>query len=313
MNIQAANFDDILSYYFYATDANEALDVLQRKIERGKEKWLKRMLRDYREDPIYDPDEVAFRDGVDALLTFCNVVEYAATGRLINMQPSRHWSWLPLSGVLRNVHVRKYYRDFYPDRLPQLLLYRIDGKHEAVEEPGAENHCRRFLTLDWQFEKKHRSGYLLKLLDDFTIEDIRFSDVTERFEAPDGVIKSLLRPYDKKKAIDEAVIEFSQFLSFCGVLNQELEDTTGFPLLQAEAWSRYAYWFEIIEPKMNRRLGRTLNKFVTWKPPQGGQEAEKEIQDFVATAKSNLQKLFSREYSSRINTILTTLDSSQTS
>ncbi|HMP72081.1 MAG TPA: hypothetical protein PKE55_02350 [Kiritimatiellia bacterium] len=304
MNVQETNFDDILSFYFYGTDARKAMGELERKINAGQEAWLKRMLRDYREDPVYNPDEIAFRDSVDDLMTFCNVIEYAATGRLIGMQPSSKWSWAPLAKILRNIHVQKYYMNFYPDRLPQLLLKRLDGEYEAVDGEGVEKHCLKFMELDRQFVRHHRSGCLLKLLDDFTIGGVRFSDVTSKFETPDSVLESLLKADSEKDVVDEAMSEFGQFLSFCGVLVAGLDQAEKYPLLQAEAWARYAYWFEIIELKMKRRLGRTLDKFVAWKAPGGKENAVKEIQEFVVATKTTLNKLFSNDYGTRIDSIL---------
>lgn len=66
--------------------------------------------------------------------------------------------------------------------------------------------------------------------------------------------------------------------------------------MQAEIWLRYAYWFEVIAEKLERRLGRALDRFADWQPPAGSEQAFKEIQGYVIKTRLTLETLFTNRY-----------------
>ena len=304
MNLHVANFQDIFSTYFQGTDAHNAAGVILRKIELGESAWLARSLRHHREDPITKSKEIAFRDGVDELIDCFNVVEVAAMAGLISVDAADPWFGETVFPILKDFHVRKYYKVNYPQRLPQMLLLRLEGKNLLVE-PEAETLGLAFLDLDRRFNMDLGDSYLLALFDDFTIAgQYRFKDVIRLLEMPEKFMASLFKNEEDKDVPEQAAQELTLFIDFCFRLKELLEAGAKRKVLQAEIWLKYSYWFDILSKKLNRRLGQVLDRFVVWKPSSGGDQAVEEIQNYVLKARATLDFLFSQKYAGRVDALL---------
>jgi hypothetical protein len=303
VNISEINFQDILSDYFYGTGALSATETLLNAITKCKKAWMKRMLRHHGEWPVSDSYEIQFRDAVDDLIVCYNVLEVAITGGLILQPENNSQFWNDARVILENEFVRYYYVNLYPERLPQLLLLRLQCKFGYIEDGPTRVLVMSFFDLDRQFIQNHRGRYLLKMLDDFTIAGYRFLDVSSLLESPEKFIKSLLKNPDEKSILDEAVHELDLFLEFCFKLYDMILRSEPWPLLQSEIWLRYSYWFDIIGVQLNHHLGKALDKFLTW-PPLSADQNLSEIQNYVDRARRTLKYLLSAKYTSYADKML---------
>lgn len=221
MNLQEANFEDILSFYYENTDAREAAKELLGAIYGGNHAWLERTLRYHGERRVSDLTEIAFRNGVDDLMDCFGVLEIGATAGFVSVDSGPRGFRTDALRLLQNEHVRKYYASNYPERLPQMFLLRLEGRNGHVEDAAATPLCLSFFSLDHTFVQNHRAGYLLMLLDDFTVDGYRFEDMIGLLERPDQFVESLFRV--RKTALDYAVQELSLFFDFCFNLKELLE------------------------------------------------------------------------------------------
>jgi hypothetical protein len=177
-----------------------------------------------------------------------------------------------------------------------------------VEPESVQPLCLQFLELDRRFVENHRAGYLLRLLDDFIItrggRDFEFGDIVSLLETPEQFVASLFKTEKDKTVLDHAVAELGQFFAFCHSLDLLLQSAAAFPIIQAEFWARYAYWFENIARRMKSKLRKALEQFTKWKPSRGGSEAALEVQAYVSTAMRMIDSLCSGPYAARLDVVL---------
>lgn len=211
MNLQQANFEDLLATYYLGTAAHEAAQQLGNLIRAEQHLRLATLLRDYRERAIYLDEEIKLRAATDRLMSCCSVMEIASlTGFVPELrQTDFGMAMLP---ILENKHVRRYYEEFYPTKLPQLFRYRLAGTHRTIEKadrPDSDGRVMAFLDLDRRFMEKLDDGYLLRMLDSFRIQGYRFSDVVAVVSKPEEFINRLLLAPEERDALSRALNEFS--------------------------------------------------------------------------------------------------------
>jgi hypothetical protein len=151
----------------------------------------------------------------------------------------------------------------------------------------------QFLALDHRFMTTLNDGYLLRMLDSFTIDGYRFSDVVRLIREPQEYIRRVLLPPEKRDVIDVALNEFSLFLEFSFDLHRLLCRLAERPLFQSEIWNHYSYWFGIIGQQLKKRLGEALRQFLTWNADGDSQWVASEIRGYVTEALRVLDTLTS--------------------
>lgn len=297
MNLQLANFENLLATYYYGTAAHKAAEQINALIRSEQNLQLATLLRDYRIRAIYSKNEIELRAGTDRLMNCFSAMEIASLAGFISELQHTDFGneMLPL---LENKNVRQYYEEFYPTKLPKLFRCRLAGTNcviEKIDHIDSSVGVMAFLFLDRSFMEKLEDGYLLRMLDSFSIQGYRFSDVVEVISKPEEFINYLLLAPEKSDALSRALNEFSLFMQFCFDLRTLLEKARLQPLLQSAMWNHYSYWFDIIGEKLNERLGDALSQFLKWKPKGDDKNATKEIQNYVYEARTVLKSLTSRK------------------
>lgn len=298
MNVQRANFQDILRFYFERQTANTAAEFLEQMISRHQYLQLGDLLRDHNRKAVYSERERYQRACVDDLMLCCGIFEIGCLTQFIPA-PDGSSFWRKMQAILENNQVRRYYEKFYPLRLPQLLTLRLQQRFHQVEMNTAEiaNVMIQFLALDRGFMSSLNDSYLLSMLDSFTIQGYRFRDVVKLIRDPRIFIERMLLPPTKRSIPDLALQELSQFFQFAITLDELLGSLGKYPLVQSEIWNHYSYWFESIGKELDRKLGMALDQFLGWEPIGPDSHATVEIQRYVGQARRVIDTLTSRQYS----------------
>ena len=309
MNLQWANFEDLLATYYHGTAAHEAASHLAALISRKREGELATLLRDYREKAITSPTEINLRAAIDRLMNCCSVIEIASLTSFVPELSQTSFA-REMQPILDDRNVRRYYQEFYPTKLPQLFCYRLAGSNcsiEAAEQGVSFRNVMAFLDLDRRFSEKLDDGYLLRMLDSFRIQGYWFSDVVDIIGSPQGFINRLMLPPEERDARSQALTEFSLFMQFCFDFRLLLNWTESEPLLQSAMWNHYSYWFDIIGDKLRQQLGDALARFLEWTPAGTDQETAKAIQTYVREAEGVLRVLTSRQFAGPVDALLRSL------
>ncbi|MDB6027363.1 MAG: hypothetical protein JWM68_3586 [Verrucomicrobiales bacterium] len=310
MNLQVANFEDLLQTYYHGTSAHTAATHLRNLIVHGPHLQLENLLRDFRQRAIVSDHEIKLRAATDRLMTCYSIMEIAS---LIGFIADIHRTEFGAEAiiVLEDKQVRQYYEEFYPTKLPRLFRFRLTGKSYGLSRaanPVTGGNFIAFLDLDRRFMENLEDRYLLRMLDSFTIDGYWFSDVVELIGTPEAFIDHLLRSSEDRDARSCALFEFSIFMQFCFDLKELLERFGSQPLLQSAMWNHYGYWFDIVGKQLNEQLGAALARFLQWEPRSGRKEVVDEVRTYVSEAQTALKLLTSRAYSSPVDTVLKTME-----
>jgi hypothetical protein len=298
VNVQRANFQDILRFYFERQTTKTATEVLEEMIAGRQHLQLANLLRDHRVKSVYSKRERYLRACVDDLLLCYNIFEIGALTQFIP-KPDGSEFWQRVRVILENKQIRRYFEEFYPLRLPQLLGLRLQERYSQVEseDSAMASVMIQFLALDRGFMSNLNDSYLLSMLDSFTIQGYCFRDVVDLIAVPEKFIKGILIPPAKRSIPDSVIQELGQFFQFSVNLDELLQSLDGFALVQSEIWNHYSYWFERIGRKLSRKLGQALDQFLRWKPANSSDDAAREIQEYVGQARLVIETLTSNRYS----------------
>ena len=305
MNVQEANLADVLSAYYNGTRAATAAAHLQEQIEGRRHQELAVLLRHYRERPITDPDEMDMRAAVDDLMICCDVLEIGVLAAFLP-PPDDSDFWRSIKTLLANPELRQYYATYYPLKLPQLLHRRLTGRHSSVETtaPDGAGLMFQFLALDHRFMATLNDGYLLRMLDSFSIGEYRFNDVVRLIASPQEFVRRITLPPEERSVPDQALYEFSLFVQFSANLHELLGRMAPYPLLQSEVWNHYGYWYGIIGSELNEQLSAALAQFLQWKPNGENAAIADEIREDVRQGQHVLAALTSGAYSRPVERLL---------
>lgn len=232
VNLQQANYESLLDSYYQNTTAHQAAEHLGSLIQDKKGQELAILLRDYREEAITSSREINLRAATDRLMKCCSVMEIASLARFIPDLRQTKFG-LEMHAILENEYVRRYYEEFYPEKLPLLFRFRLAGKNLASENIEASNingTIIAFLDLDRRFMETLDDSYLLRMLDSFTIDGYRFSDIIDLINRPSEFIHYLLMEPKERETLSHAVNELSLFMQFCFDLKCLLSRSSSYPI-----------------------------------------------------------------------------------
>ncbi len=302
MNIQKANFEDLLARYYHGTAAHVAAEHLSDLIQDNEYLQLATLLRDYRERAITEQKEIELRAATDRLMNCCSVMEIASLTSFVPELQQTDFG-IAMRPLLEDKYVRLYYEEFYPTKLPQLFRCRLSGTNRVIEK-DSNRYFMEFLDLDHGFMNKLDDGILLLMLDSFWIQGYGFRDVVKLISKPEEFANHLLLAPNKRDVRSQALNEFSLFMQFCFDLRQLLVKIESRPLLQSAMWNHYSYWFDIIGDKLNEQLGEALSQFLKWKPEGDGTDAIEAVQTYVRDARIVLKDLTSRRFIEPVDALL---------
>jgi hypothetical protein len=168
--------------------------------------------------------------------------------------------------VLTNPFVRKYYRQYYPLLLPDMLLSRIvrvkAWREKAV--PTSIPLFFEFLHISSVIDDDPSVEMLLWFLDEGYHRGYDWQSTRAILSKPHRLAQALGRSPRHWNAAETAVNGLRNFLSFCVALDDLLTRSEGLPLFQAAMWHYHSYWFRVIRGELRSKLQAALQAFERW-------------------------------------------------
>lgn len=339
--LREANFQSLLHTYYTTTSAQQSLAQISGYIQAHQTYTLEKLLRNHRlpGNGVPEGPEADGRAAFDKLLKCCSVMEIAVQAGFIppfDGVNTVQGDWAAsIRQILENDLATKYYVDYYPEKNPQLLRYRLEGMSTPSQtDPTAEDISliMRFLELDAQFIGFLEDGaghFFLRFLDDWSEwhpesgRSYRLADIIDIISDPEQFTGILLQPVEPEDPRSSAVYGFVFFLSFSSDLLKLLETLPSQSLLQSAIWYHYGYWFRVLGVHLQAQLSEALNQFLSWtltlqKNPADCIDPEVdlaflsgEIQSYVDETQKLIETLVSSKYSDAVDNELLRLASAQ--
>ena len=265
--LQRQNLASLLSGYAYDSTAKRILSILDRNSRDDPGRPLSTALRHHSVRKVNSAIEIWFRKSIDSLLSLCGLLEISSQAQFIDLAaPPQAALGKQLLKLLEHPDVATYYTEHYPLLLPRLLCARLRGQVAPTEPPAnATATVLDLLALDTRFRNNHEGGILLKLLDDYTIHNIRFEQVAEALGDPGRFVEMLIGETDDGSdgVLRDAVREFPYFLLFCIQFTELLHRNDHTPIFQSACWHYYGYWFGLLGKKLQRNLSNGVRAIET--------------------------------------------------
>lgn len=259
LEAQATNLRDLMGLYYQGTEAPEAVKLFRRVAAGKKRVKLEVLLRDHRDDPIVDGDEIAWRDAFDDLLTCGSVLELALqVGYVDGLAAGFRDEVLP---ILDDPWVRRYYEEHYPLLLPQLFRQRLAGGryYRAHRGPRQVAAFQRAVELESRLLGHPDVRRFLELADDFLVDGYDRSDLLRLAAEPEALATALTRRGRNRTVLDQAAGGLRRFLYLTDGLYQVLGMVEGDPVFQSGLWHLFGYWYaerrEAVVPTLKRMVG----------------------------------------------------------
>lgn len=283
IDIQSINLANLRNEYFIDKAPQRAIAILKKG---DKERKLKTLLRDHRKDDVDDQQEISKRDDVDELLSYYSILEIGAIAGFVPPQPTREDSE-DAEWVLNNKHVRRFYEEFYPLRLPVLHRYRLAGEWGHTEESARAGELFvGFLQANAVIANDDDVNSFLALLDDFTDGEFCEEKLVEALDDLPAMIKRLAASDSDQDALSSALAGMMKFFQFCPTLLRVLDSASEMPILRAAMWHYHSYWFT----ELQDGLGNSLRRFQRG-ALKAAKTAEDDEVDEVEQLKAHLQEL----------------------
>lgn len=286
-----------------SSHASLAIVRVSEATDRRRARELAHLLRDHREEPI-SGEEIAWRDGFDALLTLYSFIELGVwTGDLPGELPFTLAR--DAHQVLAHAAVRAYYEEHYPLALPGLLRRRLEGA--PVVDAGslhAPGRFGSFLEMSRVLDRDDDLEVFLWLLDDGSYGDVSLADVLALLRTPRSFLNAIGTRPTKRSVVASAAVGFSKLLRFCADFDALLRRTATQPLLRAGFWYAHAYWFGRLSLQMRDDLHRGIDalawKSKSWVPlkvdlENRRQDEDREAVTSVPSRSAAVQAIIDRE------------------
>lgn len=245
MSRQEFNLDIISNQYRRKGAAAKAFKTLSGLISSNDTRNLENILRDHKDEPIRGNYLINERDNIDFLIDYYSILEI---GIIANYFPPNLPSTLrnEVENILGNEYVRKYYSEYYPLVLPQLLLKHISfsneqGGNDASTKPQG-NLFEKFLVLNQTIKSDSDVDQFLWFLDDgitdgYTIHDL-WNVLSNRKTIEYKITRNNIHP------LNSALFGFIKYIQFLNDYADLLREASEFKLLQSSFWHYQSYWFD---------------------------------------------------------------------
>jgi CheY-like chemotaxis protein len=249
--IQETNLNMMIVQFRNEGRAKVAADSL--KEDKANPEFLKEILRDHRRKPITKQEEIIYRDNVDFLLKFYSLLELGILTRYINPElfPDLRSEIIE---ILELEPLRKYYEEYYPLILPQLLLQHT--KRPGTDEFAADDNVLSDIialdtlldddveTFQWMLDSGRIDGYSIKDLNALLKSKDRISDLLEKQrEQEDSLDKSFW-----------GFLKFSDYMVRYARLMQKCKDS----IIRSSIWHYQSYWFKSMKTLMHEQYARAI-------------------------------------------------------
>ncbi len=230
-------------FLIHKLQQSELHAAVAKKFADASDAELRRVLR-YHDDPVSDPDEIAFRALMDLWLGQAGLIYLACLcGYIPNPAAMADAGFL--REILATPALRKYYEEHYPIAIQWLFLLQLEGRLDLPCEPSVSGAgaFERFSILYARFRDDQDLTVFLNLLDGFVYGRTNTQSVVESFKDPERVALAFARRADQITYLDRGIVGMVRFLTFCHDLDRLLELCAGMPVVQSAFWFFYAYWF----------------------------------------------------------------------
>jgi hypothetical protein len=217
------------------------------KLLNMSRKTQKRVLRDYYEEPITDPDEIDLRDSVDNLLGAISALQVVgfATGGMPQLPSDIHAEF---ESFLENRQVLKYYEQLYPTALP--ILFRHSLNNDAVisrcyqtdESVKSLNILISFFEIDARTRRGSSLPMFLRLLDHYYFDSVNLTRILRIVDDPDLYERLILE--EKGEEYEQLGVQgLEEFIEFSCDINTLLDRMELNDNLRGAIWLHHCYWF----------------------------------------------------------------------
>lgn len=225
--------------------------LLNKLIKSNDIEQLKLLLRDHRIKPIYSFEEVKKRDCVDFYLDYCSIIAVAQIAGYVSKQLPNNIK-REIEFILSNEQVVKYYQQYYPLLLPEVLLKESISTQNIESNSNSFLLFERFLILNKYIKSDADVNLFLWLLDDGIVAGNSIKTFIEFFKENKSFIKNNKL---QQKIYIEALRGYVKYMQFLEDYKKLLEDTEEIKLLKSAFWCYQSYWFN----KLKDKLGVVIN------------------------------------------------------
>lgn len=253
MDNKEINLEIITKQYRKKGAAAKGFRTVNTLIKNNEIVSLGILLRNHMDNPIDSYLEVEERDNIDFLIDYFSILEI---GLIANYFPNP----LPLKTereidfILNNQFVNKYFTEYYPLTLPQLLLKQVSkkGNEKYFYRDSVKNSTAlfdRFLMLNQIVKNDEDIDQLLWFFDDGWTAGYSISDFWNVL-SDRNIIKYKLGS-SNRHPLNSALWGFIKYIQFLSDFADLLRDSKEDAVLQSAFWHHQSYWFE----HMKERIG----------------------------------------------------------
>ncbi|REJ81330.1 MAG: hypothetical protein DWQ44_09760 [Bacteroidetes bacterium] len=233
---------------------------LNKLIKDKNTKYLERLLRNHRDNPITSWEEIEFRDNVDYLLEFYSILFVAIIAGYIDKflpEKLRH----EIIDNLSNEVVKKYYKEYYPlPLLPVFLKYLVPEKVTFKLIQNYENNMEKilfekFLLINYDIRNDEEINDFLWFLDDGLINDYDADDVVNLLKDRKKIISALSKS-DDEGTLKSVITGFIKYLNFLNSYSRLLKQCEIYPYLYTSFYHFQGYWFF----RLTKKFGNVISK-----------------------------------------------------
>lgn len=252
MNNKDINLEIITNQFRKKGAAAKGYSMVNSLIRENEEVNLKILLRDHKINPIISFLEVNERDNIDFLIDYFSILEIGLlAGYLPNPLPQKTEN--EANYLLKNEFVNKYFSEYYPLLLPQLLVKQISkySRQNYFDKSYSLNSHSiydRFLILRQSIKDDADIDQFLWFLDDGYTAGYTISDLWNVLEDKNRIEYKLGR--NNRHPLNTALWGFIKYVQFLSDFASLLKDAEEDILLQSALWHHQSYWFEHLKERV---------------------------------------------------------------
>lgn len=252
MDNKKINFEVITKQYRKKGAAAKGFRTVNSLIKDNEIVSLRILLRDHKDNPIDSILEVKERDNIDFYIDYFSILEIGLIANYIpNPLPVK--TEREIDFILTNKFVKKYFTEYYPLILPQLLLKQTSRKRDGqyFYRSSIKNSTAlfdRFLMLNQIVKNDEDIDQLLWFFDDGLTSGYSISSFWEVLLNRDKIKDKL--GSSNKHPLNSALWGFIKYIQFLSDFADLLKDSKEDSLLQSAFWHHQSYWFDNMKEKL---------------------------------------------------------------
>lgn len=252
MDTKSLNLDIITKQYRHNSKAAKGYELLMNLLGDYDSLPLETLLRNHRLNPILIASEIEGRENVDTLMDYYSILQITLLANYIN-HPLPENLANEIDVILETPAVKKYFEEYYPLVLPQLLIKQIhtDEYLKNNIEIDSTPLFDRFLILNHFVKSDEDIQLLLWFFDDGWIGKYSLKDFIALLR---DKTKMLNEYSNKTHPLNKVLWGFTKYTQFLTDYAELIRDCYHNSILQSAIWHYHGYWFNKIENKIGTNL-----------------------------------------------------------